>query len=184
RPRMGGARGGAYRALVGRSSLQRLRADRGVTASRRGPMLTLRRTSALHVPGPRCVRYLSDDRHPGPEPPVAPRVGSRSSSKSGYKSQNRLPTGSQEVYERWGRGLAPSIWRMSVEMVFAGRIFTLSDARQRARIRASKREIEMSKRPRILLVSVCAAFALLTATTVPAFDGQEAGLIPGGGPVR
>src|SRR5262249_51825456 len=30
--------------------------------------------------------------------------------------------------------------------------------------RASKREIEMSKRPRILLVSVCAAFALLTAT--------------------
>src|SRR5262249_35766817 len=42
----------------------------------------------------------------------------------------------------------------------------------------------MSKRPRILLVSVCAAFALLTATTVPAFDGQEAGLIPGGGPVR
>src|SRR5262249_60127782 len=40
----------------------------------------------------------------------------------------------------------------------------LSDARQRARIRASKREIEMSKRPRILLVSVCAAFALLTAT--------------------
>jgi hypothetical protein len=42
----------------------------------------------------------------------------------------------------------------------------------------------MSKRPRILLVNVCAAFALLTATTVPAFDGQEAGLIPGGGPVR
>src|SRR6516165_2327081 len=34
----------------------------------------------------------------------------------------------------------------------------------------------MSKRPRILLVSVCAAFALLTATTVPA------GLIPGSGP--
>jgi hypothetical protein len=33
-------------------------------------------------------------------------------------------------------------------------------------------------------VSVCAAFALLTATTVPAFDDQEAGLIPGGGPVR
>src|SRR5262249_17406281 len=32
--------------------------------------------------------------------------------------------------------------------------------------------------------NVCAAFALLTATTVPAFDGQEAGLIPGGGPVR
>ena len=38
--------------------------------------------------------------------------------------------------------------------------------------------------PRRLLVNVCAAFALLTATTVPAFDGQEAGLIPGGGPVR
>jgi len=42
----------------------------------------------------------------------------------------------------------------------------------------------MSKRPRILLVNVCAAFALLTATTVLAFDGQEAGLIPGGGPAR
>ena len=34
----------------------------------------------------------------------------------------------------------------------------------------------MSKRPHVLLVSVCAAFALLTATTVPA------GLIPGSGP--
>lgn len=36
----------------------------------------------------------------------------------------------------------------------------------------------MTKRPRVLLVIVCAAFALLIATTVPA------GLIPGGGPVR
>src|SRR5262249_23523882 len=71
-----------------------------------------------------------------------------------------------------------------------------------ARIRASKREIEMSKRrPRRLLVNACAAFALLTTTayaqeaTIQAqldcplgpFTNNcpvPAGLIPGGGPAR
>src|SRR5262249_52435632 len=50
-----------------------------------------------------------------------------------------------------------------LEMVFAG-LISAERRRQRARIRASKREIEMSKRARTLLVSVCAAFALLTTT--------------------
>src|SRR5262249_21682524 len=48
--------------------------------------------------------------------------------------------------------------------IYLRRADTRRAARQRARIRASKREIEMSKRPRRLLVNVCAAFALLTTT--------------------